>query len=98
VLQVSRRASPVSGSKIHVKGSYLGVAFRDRGTSDPNQIIVLYVDDGWLWHEKLAMSAYWIDDAIKVLSRAKKELDRRFERDHINLGWCRRTKRGGTRA
>lgn len=57
------------------KGECFGVALSDHDVDDKHQCFSLLVEDDGIWHEKMSMSTFWIDEAIAMLQAAKAFLD-----------------------
>ena len=57
-----------------ITGAQFGIDItkREKGQSD---LITLYSEDDEYWHETQQFAAFWIDDLIRVLQKAKRKAD-----------------------
>lgn len=62
-------------------GSCMGVDIRSRGGDvKDHAMVVMYVEDDEIWHEKESFSSYWLDEQIRVLQEAKAYLDANYDK------------------
>lgn len=57
-----------------ITGAQFGVEItkREKGQSD---LITLYSEDDEYWHKTYTFAAFWIDDLIEVLQKAREKAD-----------------------
>lgn len=65
-------------------GGCVGVRLEQRGRRDKHIEALLCVEDDGIWHEKLAISSYWLDEMIAQLTAAR-DFCRTQEPDIINV-------------
>lgn len=56
-------------------GDCIGVSIKDRGRDDPHQCVEIFVEDDELWHLKISMSSFWLDEMIAKLVATREYLD-----------------------
>lgn len=54
------------------RGDCMGVRLEPRAPADQHVLVVVEIEDDGNWHEKLAVSSFWLDELIAQLQAARK--------------------------